>query len=123
SKLLPPTKTCDGPGIEPPLRIQRPESSSDEWECKRAAPIAGRPHGVLEQACDRYRADPAWDGSQKSGDARDVRLDVAEELVVCAVHPDVDHGSALLDHVPGDQAELPDRRDEDVGIQCVAGQV
>src|SRR5207248_5831319 len=123
SQRLPPSKTRDGPGTEPPLRIQRPESSSDAGERKRAASVAGRSHGVFEQACDRHRPDAARDGSEECGDIRNVRLDVAEEPLVRAVHPDVDHGSALLDHVRGDQIELPDGDEEDVRIERVAGQV
>ena len=41
-------KTCDGPGTEPTLLIQRPECNSDARERKLLAPVASRPHRVPE---------------------------------------------------------------------------
>src|SRR5205807_2392987 len=84
SQLVPPSKTRDGPGTEPPLRIQRPESSSQARERKRPAPVAGGRHGVFQQAGDRHRADAAWNGRKEGRHAGDPRIDVAEEPLLAA---------------------------------------
>ena len=51
------------------------------------------------------------------------RVDVAEQAVVGAVHPDVDHGRAFLDHVRRHEVDDAGGGDEDVGLERLVREV
>src|SRR5690348_16807634 len=99
-----------------------PEYSSGNARYKAPLrPCSAR--GVLQDHRDRHRADAPGHRRHVAGDLHRARVDVAEEAVVGAVHADVDHRRAGLDHVGTDEVKLPDGSDEDVGVERVALEV
>src|SRR6187397_3193707 len=105
------------------------DSSSGGWSnlAIRTGPylaVGGGLQRVAEEHRDGHRADATGDGRDGTCPRRGrLEVDVADKPVVGAVHADVDHRRALLDHLARDQARPAHRRDQHVRAAANGGEV
>src|SRR3954451_11009004 len=105
------------PAIHSPWRILRRSIAPGSVALRPARDPrlhAGGRERVLEQHRDRHLADAAGHRGDRARLRLDrLEVDVALEAVVGAVHADVDHGRAVLDHVAGDHLRDAHRGHQD----------
>ena len=87
-----------------------------------SAAVAGRLDRVPQEHRDRHRPDAARDGRHQRRPLGRVGIDVAAQAGLGAVHADVDHARAGLDHVGRDDSGLarPRRRATSASATCRA---